>query len=343
MSIKRPFLDCLAPKDVIDSSFRAIGGLQDQIKLIRKSFLPIMKPHLAAASPLMKAPTGILLWGPPGCGKTLMAKALAKESGLHFLNIKSSDIKCCFYGRTEEKISALFSLANNIEPVIIFIDEIDSILRSRSSEASNELSVTRGIKNLFMQHMDGLLNTHRKRVILIGATNRKYDIDQAILRRMHPKIYIGLPNIEQRREIFQNILAGEYVDPSIDFTRLANETTGFSGSEIRDVCRAAAMNILEETVAKLEAKNRNKSWLDSNSEPFDSASDSSDSDSPDVEPKKIPITKYSFFRRKQVARVKHQTTDKNNIRPFRTQDILEAIHVLENKATAHTKHFGLYT
>ena len=101
-------------------------------------------------SPLMQDPGGTLLYGPPGCGKTLLAKALAREVGIKFMNVNSSDIKCSLYGKTEAKISEMFSFAEKIQPVILFIDEIDSLLRSRSNEGSNELSVksfTRGIKS----------------------------------------------------------------------------------------------------------------------------------------------------------------------------------------------------
>jgi len=202
----------------------------------------------------MQSPGGILLYGPPGCGKTLMAKALAKEIGINFLNIKSSDIKCSLYGKTEAKITAMFSYAEKIQPVIVFIDEIDSLLRSRSNEASNELSVTRGIKNLFMQHMDGLLNNEKKQIVVIGATNRKEDIDAAILRRMYPHILIDYPNTEERKEIFESILKNEQLDPNIDILKLAEETDGFSGSEIRDMCKTAALNILEEVVNNLKHK-----------------------------------------------------------------------------------------
>merc|ERR1712179_841044 len=229
----------------------AIGGLKNEIKTIKKSLLPIMESDLVSTlkSQLMQAPGGILLHGPPGCGKTLMAKALAKESGINFMNVKSSDIKCCFYGKTEAKITALFSFAKKIQSVVIFIDEIDALLRSRGSESSNELSVTRGIKNLFMQHMDGILNNGRNRVVIIGATNRTEDIDPAILRRMRPQVFIGLPNKDQRREIFQNILKNEPIDEQIDFSKLASETDGFSGSEIRDICKSAGLNILEAVVS----------------------------------------------------------------------------------------------
>jgi len=114
--------------------------------------------------------------------------------------------------------------------------------------------VTRGIKNLFMQHMDGLLNNEKKQIVVIGATNRKEDIDAAILRRMYPHILIDYPNTEERKEIFDSILKNEQLDPSIDILKLADETNGFSGSEIRDICKTTALNILEEVVNNLKHK-----------------------------------------------------------------------------------------
>merc|ERR1712136_320119 len=147
---EKAFRKCLIQPYKIKASFTSIGGLQKEIKSIKRSLLPIIEYEITAKlnSSLMQSPGGILLYGPPGCGKTLMAKALAKEIGINFLNIKSSDIKCSLYGKTETKITAMFSYAEKIQPVILFIDEIDSLLRSRSNEASNELSVTRGLKYL---------------------------------------------------------------------------------------------------------------------------------------------------------------------------------------------------
>merc|ERR1719434_468311 len=105
-----------------------------------------------------------------------------------------------------------------------------------------------------MQHMDGVMNDGKKQIIVIGATNRKEDIDAAILRRMHPQILIDYPCTEERKEIFQNVLQNEQVDHEMDYDDLANKTDGFSGSEIRDICKTAALNILEEVVQNLKHK-----------------------------------------------------------------------------------------
>merc|ERR1711894_130795 len=102
--------------------------------------------------------------------------------------------------------------------------------------------------------MDGLLNNDKKKIVVIGATNRKEDIDPAILRRMHPQVFIGHPNIDERKEIFQSILLNESLRIEIDFDKLAKETNGFSGSEIKDICKTAALNILEEGVDNMKTK-----------------------------------------------------------------------------------------
>jgi len=117
-SNEKAFCKCLIQPYKIKASFTSIGGLQKEIKSIKRSLLPIIEHEITAKlnSSLMQSPGGILLYGPPGCGKTLMAKALAKEIGINFLNIKSSDIKCSLYGKTEAKITAMFSYAEKYSP-----------------------------------------------------------------------------------------------------------------------------------------------------------------------------------------------------------------------------------
>jgi len=329
---ERAFKKCLIKPHKIDSSFTSIGGLQKEIKIIKRSLLPITAHDIASKlkSSLMQAPGGILLYGPPGCGKTLMAKALAKEIGIKFMNIKSSDIKCCMYGKTETRITAMFTFAEKNQPIILFIDEIDSLLRSRSSEGSNELSVTRGIKNLFMQHMDGVMNDGKKQIIVIGATNRKEDIDAAILRRMHPQILIDYPSTEERKEIFQNVLQNEQVDNEMDYDDLANKTDGFSGSEIRDICKTAALNILEEVVQNLKHKNttsRNRTGKESQ----------------DICHQMINDRSLNLDDKKQtpVPGTRNQKIDRIN-RPFTTDDIRRVISQWRSKDGEERDQFPMY-
>jgi len=336
-SNEKVFEKCLILPSKIDSSFTSIGGLQKEIKMIKRSLLPITEYHTAAKlhSSLMQAPSGILLFGPPGCGKTLMAKALAKEIGIKFMNIKSSDIKCCMYGKTEARITAMFTFAEKIQPVILFIDEIDSLLRSRSNEASNELSVTRGIKNLFMQHMDGLLNNGKKQVVVVGATNRKEDIDPAILRRMHPQIFIDYPSIEERKEIFRNVLQTEQLDRKMDFDVLANETNGFSGSEIRDVCKTAALNILEEVVHDLKYKCMNSK------NKFDSDAHRTCNQIMNDVLINVARNKHEHFVTEETIRMK-DSKNKRIDRPFTTDDILKVVSEWRKTDADESDRFPMY-
>ncbi|XP_042072795.1 outer mitochondrial transmembrane helix translocase-like [Haplochromis burtoni] len=187
--------------------------------------------------------TGVLLYGPPGCGKTLIAKATAKEAGFAFINLKPSTLTDKWYGESQKLTAAVFSLASKLGPTIIFIDEIDSFLRSRSSR---DHEVTAMMKAQFMSLWDGLETDHQCQVIIMGATNRPEDIDPAILRRMPTKIHIKLPNIEQRKQILRLILENETVDPLINLSHIARETEGFSGSDLKEICREAALLSVRE-------------------------------------------------------------------------------------------------
>ncbi|CAI5660375.1 unnamed protein product [Oreochromis niloticus] len=182
---------------------------------------PVQKRHLFRKSRLLQPPKGVLLYGPPGCGKTLIAKATAKEAGFAFINLKPSTLTDKFYGESQKLTAAVFSLASKLGPTIIFIDEIDSFLRSRSS---SDHEVTAMMKAQFMSLWDGLETDHQCQVIIMGATNRPDDMDPAILRRMPTKIHIKLP-----------------VDPLINLSHIARETEGFSGSDLKEICREAAL------------------------------------------------------------------------------------------------------
>lgn len=230
--------------DEIKEGFADIGGLDNIVDDLRESvLLPLTMPELVSHSPLLQAPKGVLLYGPPGCGKTLLARALAKESGANFLNIKMSTLLDKWFGESNKLVSALFSLANKLQPCIIFIDEIDSFLRER---ASSDHEVTAMMKAEFMTMWDGL--TAGGRILVLGATNRPNDIDAAILRRMPKRFSVPLPTTLQRRRILSLLLKDTSLDEGFDFDLIANQTAGLSGSDLKEVCRDAAMRAYRDYI-----------------------------------------------------------------------------------------------
>lgn len=229
----------------IKISFKDVGGLDHIIDELRESVLyPLTVPGLYAHhSTLLQAPKGVLLYGPPGCGKTMLAKALAAESSANFINIKMSTIMDKWFGESNKLVAAIFSLAHKLQPCIIFIDEIDSFLRERQS---TDHEVTSMLKAEFMTLWDGL--TSDGRVLVLGATNRPNDIDSAILRRLPKRFAVSLPAAPERRKILELMLKGAHLEPDFDFDFVVDQTSGMSGSDIREVCRNAAMISMREYI-----------------------------------------------------------------------------------------------
>ncbi|XP_023307588.2 outer mitochondrial transmembrane helix translocase [Lucilia cuprina] len=228
----------VVPSD-ISVSWSDIAGLDSIVQELRESVvLPVRHRGLFNQSKLWQAPKGVLLHGPPGCGKTLIAKATAKEAGMRFINLDVAILTDKWYGESQKLASAVFSLALKIQPCIVFIDEIDSFLRSRNS---NDHEATAMMKTQFMMLWDGLNTNNEATVIVMGATNRPQDLDKAILRRMPAQFHIGLPGADQRLQILRLILNSEIVHDSVDFNRLAKITNSFSGSDLREMCRNASV------------------------------------------------------------------------------------------------------
>ncbi|KAG0657603.1 hypothetical protein C6P46_006330 [Rhodotorula mucilaginosa] len=233
--------------DEIQVTFNDVGGLDPIISQLREAVIfPLCYPQLFESSAgLFGAPKGVLLYGPPGCGKTMLAKALAKESGATFINMKVStltdkwQVRGYFkFGESNKLVAALFSLARKLQPSIIFIDEIDSFLRERSR---TDHEVTGMMKAEFMSLWDGLTTTNDTRILVLGATNRPNDIDSAILRRMPKRFAIRLPDAQQRRNILQLMLKDIKLDKNFDLEALVRKTDGLSGSDLKEACRNAAM------------------------------------------------------------------------------------------------------
>ncbi|KAK7112183.1 hypothetical protein V1264_011672 [Littorina saxatilis] len=224
-------------------SWDSIGGLEDVIQDIKETvILPFKRADLFKHSSLLQPPKGVLLHGPPGCGKTMIAKATAKAAGARFLNLQVSSLVDKWYGESQKRAEAVFSLAIKLQPTIIFIDEIDSFLRSRTS---SDHEATAMIKTQFMSFWDGLMTDPECKVMVMGATNRPQDVDAAILRRMPSMFHIGVPGAAQRKSILRLILCKERVT-SLNYDKLAELSDGFSGSDLREVCRAAAVTTVHE-------------------------------------------------------------------------------------------------
>ncbi|KAK1925775.1 ATPase [Papiliotrema laurentii] len=235
----------IIPPSSIDVTFESIGGLDEIIASLRETVIyPLTFPELFASSNgLLSAPKGVLLYGHPGCGKTMLAKALAKESGATFINLPLSSLTNKWFGESNKLVAGLFSLARKVQPSIIFIDEIDSLFRERSA---GDHEVTGMMKAEFMTMWDGLTTGKDSRVLVLGATNRPNDIDPAILRRMPKRFAIRLPNLEQRTKILSLMLAHTKLDPDFSIPTLARRADGLSGSDLRETCRNAAMAPVRE-------------------------------------------------------------------------------------------------
>ncbi|KAF8827958.1 P-loop containing nucleoside triphosphate hydrolase protein [Lentinula edodes] len=225
--------------DDIPVKFSDIGGLDPIIASLRESIIyPLLYPSLFTSnSSLLGAPKGVLLYGPPGCGKTMLAKALAKESGATFINIAASVLTNKWFGESNKLVAGLFSLAKKTQPSIIFIDEIDSFLRERSS---GDHEVTAMMKAEFMTLWDGLLSS-TDRILVLGATNRPNDIDSAIFRRLPKRFAVTLPDFDQRLKILKLMLQDVTLSPELSLEILAQASEGLSGSDLKELCRAAAM------------------------------------------------------------------------------------------------------
>ncbi|XP_068928255.1 spastin isoform X7 [Petaurus breviceps papuanus] len=204
--------------------------------------LPSLRPELFTG---LRAPArGLLLFGPPGNGKTMLAKAVAAESNATFFNISAASLTSKYVGEGEKLVRALFAVARELQPSIIFIDEVDSLLCERRE---GEHDASRRLKTEFLIEFDGVQSAGDDRVLVMGATNRPQELDEAVLRRFIKRVYVSLPNEETRLLLLKNLLSKQGSPlTQKELAQLARMTEGYSGSDLTALAKDAALGPIRE-------------------------------------------------------------------------------------------------
>ncbi|XP_038628350.1 spastin isoform X4 [Tachyglossus aculeatus] len=204
--------------------------------------LPSLRPELFTG---LRAPArGLLLFGPPGNGKTMLAKAVAAESNATFFNISAASLTSKYVGEGEKLVRALFAVARELQPSIIFIDEVDSLLCERRE---GEHDASRRLKTEFLIEFDGVQSAGDDRVLVMGATNRPQELDEAVLRRFIKRVYVSLPNEETRLLLLKNLLSKQGSPlTQKELAQLARMTDGYSGSDLTALAKDAALGPIRE-------------------------------------------------------------------------------------------------
>lgn len=225
-----------------DISWDDIADLEKPKRAIEESIIfPVRRPDLFP----LGWPRGILFFGPPGCGKTLLAAAIASEIKGVFFCADAASLMSKWLGESERNVSQLFLKARESsesgQPAIVFIDEIDSLMGVRGEEVGGEVRV----RNQFLKEMDGILDKNKNyHVYLIGATNKPWVLDDPFIRRFQKRIYVPLPDVKARMDMFQIYAEDLKFDNNVDMAELARLTEGYSGGDIRDLFQATQLKVV---------------------------------------------------------------------------------------------------
>lgn len=235
----------LVMKEKPNISWKEVIGLDDAKGALRESIVyPTKRPDLFP----LGWPRGLLLYGPPGCGKTILAAATASEIDGYFVNVDAASMMSKWLGEAEQNVSKLFKMAHSLneregKPVILFIDEVDSLLGTRNSEVGGEIRT----KNQFLSEMDGVNGKGKDvKLYVIGATNKPWSLDWPFLRRFQKRIYVTLPTLEARENLFNLYTAPLKKDIRVKTNELAKLFEGYSASDIKDVCQAGQLKVVHE-------------------------------------------------------------------------------------------------
>ena len=233
----KPFKSSITWDDIV--------GLENVKKVIRQVIVyPIKRPDLFP----LGWPRGILLFGPPGCGKTSIAAAVSNEIEAEFYPIDAPMILSKWLGEGEKRVASIFrflkSKARNGIPVILFIDEVDSVFGRHRNEVGGEIRV----RNQFLKELDGLdeKNDDKIPLYIIASTNKPWDLDLPFIRRFQKRVFIPLPDYDMRKKLFSFYLSKLNVSGDIDYNELANLTNGYTSSDIKDICQTAHLEVISE-------------------------------------------------------------------------------------------------
>ena len=247
--------------EIPDVTWDDIGGLEDVKKNLQEMILyPIEHPdkfHKFGMSPSK----GVLFYGPPGCGKTLLAKAVAHECSSNFISIKGPELLTMWFGESEANVREVFDKARGAAPCVLFFDELDSVGQARGSSAGDGGGAGDRVLNQLLTEMDGVGS--KKNLFFIGATNRPDTLDEALIRpgRLDQLIYIPLPDKPSRANVLKAVLRKSPIAPNISFDFLADLTSGFTGADITELCQRATKAAIRESI---EAEEQRKALMREN-------------------------------------------------------------------------------
>ena len=250
--IKNNF-DDMVMKEKPDVRWIDVIGIDDAKNALRESIVyPTKRPDLFPIG----WPRGILLYGPPGCGKTVLAAATANELDGYFINVDGSSMMSKWLGEAEKNVSRLFKMARSYaeregKPVILFIDELDSLLGQRTNEIGGEVRS----RNQFLTEIDGINGKGKDiKLYVIGATNKPWSLDLPFLRRFQKRIYVSLPSLEAREKLFVLYTNQLKLDDRVRSHTLASIFDGYSASDIKDICQAVQLKVVNEMFSLTDYK-----------------------------------------------------------------------------------------
>ncbi len=235
-------IDSMIIKEKPDVKWEDVANLEEAKQALRESvILPLLRPDLFTGA--RRPWKGVLIFGPPGCGKTLIAKAVANEAGCTFFNADAASLVSKWLGESERLVKNLFASARKEQPAIVFMDEVDALTAERGAD---QVGGERRLKTQFLIEMDGMKSRKGDHIVVLGATNRPWDLDAAFRRRFERRILVPIPEFEARVRIFEIHTRGIDLAPDVDFNLLGEKTDGYAGSDIALICREASLQPIRE-------------------------------------------------------------------------------------------------